>query len=80
VRPREEGWPRQRPGWSLTSNIGASDHPVCGSTVGFAEIFLMPQRPLLVRRGLLLPQILSYAVFRRSAFYGRIFFIALCAL
>ena len=33
-----------------------------------------------MRRGLLLPQILSYAVFRRSAFYGCIFFIALCAL
>jgi hypothetical protein len=24
-----------------------SDHPVCGAKVGFAEIFLMPQTPLL---------------------------------
>ena len=24
-----------------------SDHPVCGALVGFAEIFLMPQPPLL---------------------------------
>jgi hypothetical protein len=24
-----------------------SDHPVCGAKVGFAEIFLMPQPPLL---------------------------------
>ena len=27
------------------------DHPVCGAKVGFAEIFLMPQPPLLTRRG-----------------------------
>jgi len=29
-----------------------SDHPVCGAKVGFAEIFLMPQPPLLTRRGM----------------------------
>jgi hypothetical protein len=29
-----------------------SDHPVCGTKVGFAEIFLMPQPPLLTRRGI----------------------------
>jgi ABC-type nitrate/sulfonate/bicarbonate transport system substrate-binding protein len=33
-----------------------SDHPVCGAKVGFAEIFLMPQPPLLVRRGIRLAQ------------------------
>src|SRR5262249_2190133 len=32
-----------------------SDHPVCGTKVGFAEIFLMPQPPLLTRRGLRVP-------------------------
>src|SRR5262245_37556786 len=32
--------------------FGVSDHPVCGIKVGFAEIFLMPQPPLLTRRGL----------------------------
>jgi hypothetical protein len=26
-----------------------SDHPVCGAKVGFAEIFFMPQPPLLTR-------------------------------
>src|SRR5262245_33769779 len=34
-------------------NLLVSDHPVCGAEVGFAEIFLMPQPPLLVRRGVL---------------------------
>jgi len=30
-----------------------TDHPVCGGAkVGFAEIFLMPQPPLLTRRGI----------------------------
>jgi hypothetical protein len=28
-----------------------NDHPVCGAKVGFAELFLMPQPPLLTRRG-----------------------------
>jgi hypothetical protein len=28
-----------------------SDHPVCGMKVGFAEIFLMPQPPLLMEEG-----------------------------
>src|SRR5262249_27925760 len=32
--------------------FGVSNHPVCGAKVGFAEIFLMPQPPLLTRRGL----------------------------
>ena len=27
------------------------DHPVCGIKVGFAEIFLMPQPPLLTEEG-----------------------------
>jgi hypothetical protein len=36
--------------WSLTRNeFGVSDHPVCGAKVFFAEIFLMPQSPLLTR-------------------------------
>ena len=34
------------------SRIGESDHPVCGTKVGYAEIFLMPQPPLLTRRGI----------------------------
>ena len=34
--------------------FGVSDHPVCGAKVGCAEIFLMPQPPLLTRRGLTL--------------------------
>jgi hypothetical protein len=32
-----------------------SDHPVCGAKVGCAKIFLMPQPPLLTRRGLRSP-------------------------
>src|SRR5215472_3567710 len=32
--------------------VGVSDHPVCGAEVGYAEIFLMPQPPLLTRRGI----------------------------
>jgi len=35
-----------------TEVFGVSDHPVCGAKVGFAEIFLMPQPPLLTRRGI----------------------------
>jgi hypothetical protein len=35
-----------------TEMLFVSDHPVCGSKVGFAEIFLMPQPPLLTRRGM----------------------------
>jgi hypothetical protein len=34
--------------------FGVNDHPVCGAKVGFAEIFLMPQPPLLTRRGIIL--------------------------
>jgi len=32
-----------------------SEHPVCGAKVGCAKIFLMPQPPLLTRRGLRSP-------------------------
>src|SRR5262245_51735880 len=47
----------ERTGWSLTSYVAVlvSDHPVCGAKVGFAEIFLVPQPPLLTRRGTLAP-------------------------
>src|SRR5262245_61828606 len=34
-------------------HFGVSDYPICGARVGFAEIFLMPQPPLLTRRGLM---------------------------
>jgi hypothetical protein len=44
---------KERTGWSPTeSKKLVSDHPVCGIKVGFAEIFLMPQPPLLTRRGI----------------------------
>jgi hypothetical protein len=33
-------------------DVGVSDHPGCGAKVGFAETFLMPQPPLLTRRGM----------------------------
>jgi len=36
--------------------FGVSDHPVCGAKVGFFEIFLMPQPPLLTRRGIHWPK------------------------
>src|SRR5262245_59176403 len=39
-----------------TENWLVSDHPVCGAKVGFADIFLMPQPPLLTRRGIYLLQ------------------------
>jgi len=35
-----------------TETLLVSDHPVCGVKEGFAEIFLMPQPPLLTRRGM----------------------------
>ena len=35
-----------------TETFVVSDHPVCGAKVGFSEIFLMPQPPLLTRRGM----------------------------
>src|SRR5262249_52745840 len=54
--PREEGWTRLEKtlrSRSLTSQVsGVSGHLVCGAEVGFAEVFLMPQPPLLPRRGL----------------------------
>ena len=39
-----------------TEILLVSDHPVCGVKVGFAEIFLMPQTPLLTRRGIDSPE------------------------
>src|SRR5262249_22564637 len=39
-----------------------SDHPVCGAKVGFAKISLMPQPPLLTRRGLRFVHILLYCI------------------
>ena len=33
-------------------SYGVNDHPVCSAKVGFAESFLMPQPPLLTRRGM----------------------------
>src|SRR5262249_37842718 len=35
-----------------TNHGSVSDHPGCGAKVGFAEIFLPPQPPLLTRRGM----------------------------
>ena len=35
-----------------TEKLLVSDHPGCGTKVGFAEIFLMPPPPLLTRRGM----------------------------
>src|SRR5689334_10217484 len=46
---------RAQPSTKVVAHTGASlvsDHPVCGAKVGFAEIFLMPQPPLLTRRGM----------------------------
>jgi hypothetical protein len=42
--------------------FGVSDHPVCGAKVGFAEIFLMPQPPLLVRRGMRMAHEFPYCI------------------
>jgi hypothetical protein len=64
--PREEGWTRHQendakpPCWRGRGGrpqvrFGESDHPVCGTAVGFAKIFLMPQPPLLMRRGISAP-------------------------
>jgi hypothetical protein len=33
-------------------DVGVGDHPGCGAKVGSAETFLMPQPPLLTRRGM----------------------------
>ena len=33
----------------VTHRVNVSDHAVCGIKAGFAEIFLMPQPPLLTR-------------------------------
>ena len=61
--PREDGWLRHQENFGEAhlraadgvvthkSHFGVNDHPVCGANVGFAEIFLMPQPPLLTRRG-----------------------------
>jgi len=62
--PREEGWTRHKENAAEPPLFGAdgvvarteawlvSDHPGCGAKVGFAHIFLMPQPPLLTRRGM----------------------------
>jgi hypothetical protein len=42
----------ERTGWSLAQHVSVSDHPVCGAKVGFADFYLMPQPPLLSRRGI----------------------------
>ena len=50
---------RAQPSTKVVAHTEASlvsDHPVCGAKVGFAEIFLMPQPPLLTRRGISLTQ------------------------
>jgi hypothetical protein len=44
-----------RRGGHSPSQMLVSDHPVWGIKVGFADIFLMPQPPLLTRRGINLP-------------------------
>jgi hypothetical protein len=38
--PREEGWPQSGRGGRAQLNWLVSDHPVCGTKVGFAENFL----------------------------------------
>ena len=63
----------ERTGWSLTNHVAecileswlVSDHPVCGAKVGFAEILLMPQPPLLTRRGICLLEQFIHALFNR---------------
>jgi hypothetical protein len=64
AQPKEK---LERTGWSLTRQVQnripkhglVSDHSVCGAKVGFAEIFLLPQPPLLTRRGMRLLQHIS---------------------
>ena len=51
--PREEGARNAAGVVAHTATVLVSDHPVCGAKVGFAEILLMPQPPLLTRRGIL---------------------------
>src|SRR5262249_41748255 len=51
--PREEGWPRQRPGCSLTSHIAVrATTPSAALRWASPKFFLMRQPPLLTRRGL----------------------------
>src|SRR5215471_8471271 len=50
--PREEGWTRSGRGGRSHRRLRLSDHPVCGAKEGFAENFLMPQPPLVTRRGI----------------------------
>jgi hypothetical protein len=47
-----------------------SDHPVCGAKAGFAEIFLMPQPPLLTRRGMRLAQTADQGPEGRGLFHS----------
>jgi hypothetical protein len=58
--PRKPG--RAQPSRKIvahTETLLESDHPGCGAKVGFAEIFLMPQPPLLTRRGIRGPHTLT---------------------
>jgi len=53
-------------------DFGVSDHPVCGPKEGFAENFLMPQPPLLTRRGicfLKLPRTTWFTPSKRGSSY-----------
>src|SRR5262245_2695782 len=69
VTPREEGWTRHQENAAkhpYKERVVAhkpyfcvSDDPVCGGKVGCAEIFLMPQPPLLTRRGLTLADLVA---------------------
>jgi hypothetical protein len=45
-----------------TERLLVSDHPGCGAKVGFAEIFLMPQPPLLTRRGMRVAHEFPYCI------------------
>src|SRR5689334_10415120 len=68
--PREEGWTRSGRGGRSQVMYRLSDHPVCGAKVGFAEIFLMPQPPLLTRRGMRYPSHSSQSQIRLPANEG----------
>jgi hypothetical protein len=45
-----------------TETLLVRDHPGCGAKVGFAEIFLMPLPPLLVRRGMRMAHEFPYCI------------------
>ena len=48
-------------------DFGVSDHPVCGAKEGCAENFLMPQPPLLTRRGIRVLKMAPNAILRLAA-------------